>query len=606
TISIKSAHNADFIAKKLSQLQQILPEVFSDNTIYLDKMAQLFGQERISQKERYALTWAGKSDAYHALQIPTNDTLTPHPDESVDFDTTQNLFIESENLHALKLLQKSYAGSVKMIYIDPPYNTGKDFVYRDNFRTTQHDYDKQTGDRDESGTLLKNYLVNHKDGGHYHSNWLSMMLPRLHLAKNLLADDGVIFISIDDNEQAQLKLLCDEVFGSENFVAELIRKTKSTTNDAKTGLNLQHENCLVFSKNKDQISLLGGEKDLSRYSNPDNDPNGDWTSSDPSAKSGTMENNRFAVVNPYTGKADYPPTGRFWLFSKNTVQKHIDYGTICFKKEHRENERGFIFKRYKKDLKTTQKTLDSLIFSENEFMNQVATKELLAINLAEYFSYPKGVGFLKKMIEHGGNSDALILDFFAGSSSTAHAVMQLNAEDGGKRKFIMVQMPELTSEKSGFKNIAEISKERIRRAGAKIKEQNPNVDTGFKVFKLSKSNFKQWQSDAFDLENQLDMFVNPVNDNAQAMDIVYELLLRLGLKLTVKIELKDNVYWLIDDDKNKKYAIVLDDITLDDFNAIIDKKPNKVIALDSVFKSDSIKSNVVLQFKDANIDFESI
>lgn len=610
TNSLKTAHNTEFFGEKLAKLRQILPEIFSEHALDLEKLKTLLG-DHLAQNERYGLNWAGKSTAYQALQAPTSNTLVPCPSESVDFDTTQNIFIESDNLEALKILQKSYAGKIKMIYIDPPYNTGNDFIYHDDFSQSKKDYEIATGDRNINGELLKSFKKNSKDNGHYHSNWLNMMLPRLHLAHTLLSDDGVIFISIDDHEQAQLKLLCDEIFGGENFVADLIRKTKSTTNDAKTGLNLQHENCLIYAKNKDLIKLLGGEKDLSGYSNPDNDPNGDWCSSDPSAKSGTEKNNYFSITNPYTGKIDYPPTGRFWLFSQKTIQKHIDNGNICFKKEHKENERGFIFKRYKKDLKTTQKTLDSLVFCDNEFMNQVATKELLDINLAEHFNYPKSTKFLKRIIEHSSNSNSIILDFFAGSATTAHAVMQLNAEDNGNRQFVMVQLPELTDEKSeahkaGFKTISDISKERIRRAGAKIKAENPDkmLDTGFKVFKLSDSNFKAWQIDDDDIAKQLEMYIDPLKDNANEMNVIYELLLKMGLKLTADIKFDNGIYWLTCE--NKSYAIVLNSLSQDEFNAIIDKKPAKTVVLDKVFLNDSEKSNVILQFKDAGLNFESI
>ncbi|WP_107860724.1 site-specific DNA-methyltransferase [Neisseria weaveri] len=542
----------------------------------------------------------------------------------MDFDGTNHLFIEAENLEALKILQKAYAGSVKMIYIDPPYNTGSDsFIYPDKFSETREEYARRVGDKDDEGYLKRDgvfqgaWRKNSKESGHYHSNWLSMMLPRLHLAKTLLRDDGVIFISIDDNEQAQLKLLCDEVFGAENFVTELIRKTKSTTNDAKTGLNLQHEACLVFAKNKTRISLLGGEKDLRRYANPDNDPNGDWISDNPSAKSGRTENNHFAVINPYTGKKDYPPTGRFWLFSKNTIQKHIDYGTICFKKEHGENERGFIFKRYKKDLKTNQKTLDSLVFCGNEFMNQTATKELLAMELAEYFSYPKGVSFLKTMIEHGTDEQGLILDFFSGSGTTAHAVMQLNAEDGGNRRYICVQLPEETDEKSearkvGFDTIAEIAKERIRRAGRQIREQHPEktVDTGFKVFKLAESHFKQWrpsENGSDGLEAQLAMFIDPVAEHVEPLNMAYELMLRLGLKLTCPLHGSDGVYWVEDEDTGKRTSLLLTRADERLIDAVIAENPAKVVALDRLFDgNDSLKSNTVLQMRDAGIVFECV
>ena len=596
--------------------------MFCEEQIDWEKLKLVLGEDNLSsENERYQLNWAGKSAAYQTLQAPTSNTLVPCVAESVDFEGTQNLFIEAENLEALKILQKSYATSVKMIYIDPPYNTGNDsFIYPDKFSENRAEYARRVGDKDDEGYLNRDgvfqgvWRKNGKDSGHYHSNWLSMMLPRLHLAKTLLRDDGVIFISIDDNEQAQLKLLCDEVFGAENFVTDLIRKTKSTTNDAKTGLNLQHESCLVIAKDKNKIRLLGGEKNLSRYSNPDNDPNGDWISDNPSAKSGKMENNYFAVVNPYTGKEDYPPTGRFWLFSKNTIQNHINYGTICFKKEHKKNERGFIFKRYKKDLKTNQKTFDSLIFCENTFMNQVATKELLAMELAEYFPYPKGVNFIKTMTEHGTEKEDLIMDFFSGSATTAHAVMQLNAEDGGSRRCISIQLPEATDEqseayKAGYLNIAEIAKERIRRAGRQIAAAHPdkNIDTGFKVFKLAESHFKKWQSDVASdgLEAQLNMFIDPVAADALPENMAYELLLRLGLKLTARVWQQNDVFWL--EDEGRRTALLLtrvDEALLDELTA---QQPDKVVALDRLFDgNDALKTNAVLQMKEADIVFATV
>ena len=275
-------------------------------------------------------------------------------------------------------------------------------------------------------------------------NLLSMLYPRLFLARELLTDDGVIFCSIDDRNQAHVKLLFDDIFGEENFVADFIRKTKSTTNDAKTGVNYQHEFLLCFARNKEQVSLLGGEKDLSNYKNPDNDPNGAWVIADPSAKSGNAATGWFLVKNPYTGKEDYPPEGMFWRFSKNTIQKHIEEGRICFKKDHKPNERGFIFKRYLKDLQTTQSMFDSLAFVDNAYMNQVATKELKELGLVESFSYPKGVEFIKKILLHSTDSDSIVLDFFAGSGTTGHAVLALNREDGGNRKFILCQLNEKT------------------------------------------------------------------------------------------------------------------------------------------------------------------
>lgn len=389
---------------------------------------ELFSDVVEGSEERYQFTWPDKKKSVLLSNAPIAKTLRPCKEESKNFDTTENIYIEGDNLDVLKLLQETYLNKIKMIYIDPPYNTGNDFIYKDDFSQNVQDYLQNSGQFDENGNrLFKNMETN----GRFHTDWLNMIYPRLKLAKDLLRDDGVIFISIDDNEQANLKKICDEIFGESNFVADFIRKTKSTTNDAKIGLNYQHEFLLCYAKNKENINLLGGQKDLSKYKNPDNDPNGAWVSGDPSAKSGKMETGYFAVKNPYTDKEDYPPEGLFWRFSKNTIQKHIDEGRIFFKKEHKENERGFIYKRYLKELKTELRTFDSLKFSTNEYMNQNATKELLNLGLAEYFKYPKGVDFIKKIILHviDINPNDIILDFFSGSATTAHAVMQLNAEN---------------------------------------------------------------------------------------------------------------------------------------------------------------------------------
>ena len=559
------------------------------------------------------------------MQSPTSRTLVPCKEESADFDGTQNVFIEAENLEALKILQKSYAGSVKMIYIDPPYNTGSDsFIYPDKFSESREEYARRVGDTDGAGYLKRDgvfqgvWRKNGKDSGHYHSNWLNMMLPRLHLAKTLLRDDGVIFISIDDNEQAQLKLLCDEVFGAENFVIDTIRKTKSTTNDAKTGINIQHENCLVYAKNKNNINLLGREKDLGRYSNPDNDPNGAWISDNPS-KSGYAEIQQYPITNPYTGKIDYPPEGRSWIPTKNTLQKHIDEGRICFKKSHKPDERGFIYKRYLKDLKTTRKTFDSLLFADNEYMNQNATKLLKEIGLVEYFTFPKGVSFIQKIIEHSTEQNSIVLDFFCGSGTTAHAVMQLNAEDGGSRRFICVQLPEETDEKSearkaGFNTIAEIAKERIRRAGRQISDglqDGSEIDTGFKVFKLAESGFKQWrqpgQADTEALQRELSLNIDSVLSETPSENLLYELMLRMGLKLTCKVSFSDGVYFVEDEDTGGLYAFLLERVDQGLIDAVLAKHPAKVAALDRLFEgNDALKSNTVLQIKDAGVMFECV
>ncbi len=396
--------------------------VENDNKLTLDvgRLKALLGDFSEIKEEGYGLDFVGKKIALNQAFKKNNKILKP-----LNESASKHILIKGDNLDALKILRQSYSEKIKMIYIDPPYNTKNDnFIYGDDFSQSNEEILKTLDYSKEKLDYIKNLF-----GSKCHSGWLSFMYPRLLLAKDLLKQDGVIFISIDDNECAQLKLLCDEIFGEGNFVADFIRKTKSTTNDAKTGVNYQHEFLLCYAKNKEFVNLLGGEKNLENYKNPDNDPNGAWINDNPSAKSGNMKTGYFGVTNPYTNKVDYPPVGRFWLFSQNTIQKHIDEGRICFKKKHKDNERGFIYKRYLKDLKITKKTFDSLIFSDNCYMNQAATKELLSLELAEYFSYPKGVDFMAKIVEHATEKGDIILDFFAGSGTTAHAVLESNKSD---------------------------------------------------------------------------------------------------------------------------------------------------------------------------------
>ncbi|GAA8429744.1 site-specific DNA-methyltransferase [Helicobacter pylori] len=484
------------------------PQTIKDGQVSLNAIKTLLGfNESMNDISGYELTWTGKGLA-NALysepcqkQLKLQESFTPQNSASKH---PNNAIIIGDNLDCLKLLKSAYSEKIKMIYIDPPYNTGNDdFIYTDNFRQDYQKILREVGlmEIDENGKETESESLKffkNIQGSMSHSGWLSFMLPRLKLARDLLKEDGVIFISIDDNECAQLKLLCDEIFGEDNFVGDFIRKTKSTTNDAKIGLNYQHEFLLCYAKDKNYTNLLGGEKNLENYKNPDNDPNGAWINDNPSAKSGNIKTGYFGVTNPYTNKVDYPPKGMFWRFSQNTIQKHIDEGRICFKKEHKGNERGFIYKRYLKDLKTTQKTFDSLVFTDNLYMNQVATKELLKLELAEYFSYPKGVDFMAKIVEHATEKGDIILDFFAGSGTTAHAVMELNAEDKGNREFILVQIDEEIKEdesaydfcknvlKSAKPVISDITIERVKRAASKIIQSSKDSDLncGFKVYTL--------------------------------------------------------------------------------------------------------------------------
>lgn len=594
--ALKTAHNTDFFGEKLTKLRQILPEIFSENTLDLEKLKTLLG-DHLAQNERYGLNWAGKSESYQALQRPTNNTLMPCPSESVDFDNTQNIFIESDNLEALKILQKSYAGKIKMIYIDPPYNTGNDFIYHDDFSQSKKDYEIATGDRNINGELLKSFKKNSKDNGHYHSNWLNMMLPRLHLARTLLSDDGVIFISIDDNEQAQLKLLCDEIFGEENLITQIAwRRTDNQPNIGNIAKVKEYLYC--YAKNYDNLTLGKlslSEKALKEYRYSDD----------------TGLFRRKILLDKTRGRHHYEVrtisgnilTGP-WMIKEEEFKKLDEQGLIYWTMGGDEQPYGKLY------LTDSKGQIPNDFWGIEYGTNQRASLEVENLFNARYFDFPKPVSLIQNLLNIGTNKNSIILDFFAGSATTAHAVMQLNAEGNGNRQFIMVQLPELTDEKSeaykaGFKTISDISKERIRRAGAKIKAENPEkkIDTGFKVFKLSDSNFKAWQIDD-DISKQLEMYIDPLKDNANEMDIVYELLLKMGLKLTATIECNNGVYWLTCE--NKSYAIVLNLLSQDDFNAIIAQKPTKTVVLDKAFLNDSEKSNVMLQFKDAGLNFESI
>lgn len=536
-----NGESMDITAENIKAMEQLFPEAFEEGKIDFDVLRQLLGDFVDDAQEKYSFKWNGKGKALRLSQTPSMGTLRPCREESKEWDNTENLYIEGDNLEVLKLLQKSYYGKVKMIYIDPPYNTGNDFVYKDNFRDNIQNYREITGQIDGEGN--KN-STNTEASGRFHTDWLNMMYPRLRLARNLLSEDGVIFISIDDNEQGNLKKICDEVFGEDNFLGEIIRKTKSMTGDNGNGLNLQHELLVLYAK-KINICILNGEPKLyDNYSNPDNDQNGDWCAGDPSAKSGGSST-YFEIENPFTHRVDLPPSGRYWAFSKETLYKYVREGKIKFKKNYKAHERGFIFKRYRKDANSLYDPVHSLFGTENEYMNQAATIELKSIFKRNLFAYPKPVNFIEKIVQYAAEDDSLILDFFSGSATTAHAVMQLNAEDGGKRRFIMVQLPELTDEKSdayksGYKNICEIGKERIRRAGEKIKaeagDKAKDLDIGFKVFKLDSSNLQKWNPQPENIVENIQLFADNFLPDRSEQDVLYEIILKMGLDLSCPIE----------------------------------------------------------------------
>jgi len=528
------------------------------------------------------------------------------------------VFIEAENLEALKILQKSYAGSVKMIYIDPPYNTGNDsFIYPDKFSESREEYARRVGDTDDAGYLKRDgvfqgaWRKNGKDSGHYHSNWLSMMLPRLHLAKTLLREDGVIFISIDDNEQAQLKLLCDEVFGAENFVAEFLWKKKSTTSNV-TGaeVSAQADYQLCYKKSQ-SAKLKQRTKSKETRIHPYVDEIGRYRTAVIEKKdSGGYK--RDSMKFPILGHL--PREGKRWQIGEKTAKDL-------------EQKNRFYFDGEKILLKIYDFEEENTFSANPNILDEVGTSDSASklvneqlFNIPELFSNPKPIGLVKFFahISTDTNED-LILDFFSGSGTTAHAVMQLNAEDGGSRRFICVQLPEETDEKSearkaGFNTIAEIAKERIRRAGRQISDglqDGTGIDTGFKVFKLAESGFKQWRqpadTDAKSLQGELLLNIDSVLSETSSENLLYELMLRMGLKLTCKVSFSDDVYFVEDEDTGGLYAFLLERVDQGLIDAVLAKHPVKVAALDRLFEGDdALKSNTVLQMKDAGVMFECV
>lgn len=536
----------DVVNENIQHLKEIFPEAFTENGVDFDVLRQLLGDAKVLDEgeEKYGLNWHGKKKARQIALTPSLGTLLPCPEESVDWDKTQNLFIEGDNLEVLKLLQKSYANKVKMIYIDPPYNTGGEFVYPDNYQDNLDTYLRYTGQKGEDG--LK-FSTNTESSGRKHTNWLNMMYPRLKLAKNLLKKDGVIFISIDDNEQSNLKALCDDIFGQENFIAQAgWQKVYSPKNQARY-LSSDYEYILIYTKqiNDFQIGLLPRTEEMNkRYSNPDNDPRGDWKAGDLVA-AGERKEGHYIVKNPYTGAEHDVPQGKHWAFSQKSMLEMLADNRIHFGKN---NDSFPSFKQFLSEVK--QGRVASSLFSYKDYGHtDEAKKDFIKIFGDEgrtIFETLKPVKLIKQLMRLANlEKNDIILDFFAGSATTAQSVFNFNIEAEAACKFILVQIPEQTEEKStayqyGYKYISEIGKERIRRAGKKIKEENPdyNGDLGFKVFKLSSSNIKAWNPDASDIENSLLSHSESLVEGRKEQDILYELLLKRGVDLTAPIETK--------------------------------------------------------------------
>ena len=602
----------DIEQTNLDKLRSVFPECVSEGKLDIDKLLSLCGEYIDNDFEKYKFEWKGKADCLRLAQKRSTGTLRPCPEESVNWDTTQNLYIEGDNLEVLKLLQTAYYRKVKMIYIDPPYNTGNDFVYADDFADPMARYKEVTQQTTKS---------NPETMGRYHTNWLNMMYPRLRLAANLLRDDGVIFISIDDNEVTNLRKVCDEVFGEENFVASVIWEKKySPANDAKW-LSDNHDYILIYAKQKEiwRPKLLPrSDEQNSRYTNRDNDPRGVWKAADMTVKSYSAAYD-YPITTP-SGRVVTPSEGRCWNTSKENFEKLVEDNRIWFG-ENGDNMPAV--KKFLTEVKDGMVPLTIWKYSEVGH-NQEGRQELKKLfDDKGYFDGPKPTRLLNRILKIANlESDSIILDFFSGSATTAHAVMQLNAEDGGNRRFILVQLPELCDEKSeaykaGYKNICEIGKERIRRAGKKILEEhtqvtmaegNPPLDVGFRVFKLDTSNLKTWEGTPIENE-QLDLLyqrmnsmIHRVKPERTDLDMIYEIMLKLGVPLTYSVTPfsinNKSVYGVGDD--CLLLVCLAENVQPEDVEQMTEYAPAKIIISRDSFADDTAMANAYYILRDHN------
>ena len=593
----------------LEALYQIAPSCFTEvkddktgelrRVVNFTALRQLLGDNAVEDTdEMYQFTWPGKQEARREAAHPTTKTLRPVVEDSVDWDNTQNLYIEGDNLEVLKLLQKSYMGKVKMIYIDPPYNTGNDFVYDDDFAVSKDDYDLFAGNVDELGNR---YRKNTETNGRFHSDWCSMMYSRLMVARSLLTEDGVIFISIDDNEQRNLKNICDEIFGSSNFIAQLIwERAYSPKNDAKYISN-SHDYVLMYALDLEKFTigrLPRTEEANARYSNPDNDPRGVWKASDMSVKTYTSSCD-YKITTP-SGKIVEPPAGRCWSLSAKAFAERLHDNRIWFGPN---GDSTPSIKRFLSELKYEGMAPTSILFYKEVGHSQEGAKEVVSLfGNKGVFDGPKPVRLLERLIILANlKSDSIVLDFFSGSATTAHALMKMNSNKNFQCKFILVQLPEEvndTKKEQEYKNICEIGKERIRRAGKKIKEESPlttqNLDTGFRVFRLADSNFEEVKKAPSEYDqSQLDLFLNNVKSDRTDLDLLFGAMLSWGVQLSLPMtseEVDGKMIYSVND--GDLVACFADDITENIVKAMADKQPLRVLFRDSCFARDDAKINV--------------
>lgn len=627
-----SGNSADITEEQKAKLRELFPEVFSEDKIDWQKLKASLGEE-VEISEQYGLSWKGKSDVFRIIQEPTTKTLKPVRDESVNFDETENVFIEGDNLETLKILQKAYYGKIKMIYIDPPYNTGNDFVYNDKFAQKRADYEQEAGLRDENGqaTRVDGLRKNSRDGGHYHSDWLNMMYPRLYLARNLLRKDGVIFASIDDNEIHDLRQIMNEIFGEENFLAQVVIQSNPRGRQSDQFFATTHEYLLVYARDVTECKLTGQSltpEQIAEYKYIDE--NGEryrllglrqrgvaslrsdrpemffpiYVSPDGSDLSLESMKEYVEVLPKKSNGVD----GR-WMWGRSKVAS--DLGLLEARFISGRNEWDVFARDYLNRDGDERTRKPKTIWDEKELNYQNGTTEVKDLfDGKKVMTYPKPVALIKRIVSLLVGDGDTILDFFAGSGTTAHAVIELNAEDGKRRKWICVQLPEKVegnseTRKEDYATVADIAKERIRRATKKSQSKNHSVGPGFKVLRLVETNFKIWDGavKGSELRQQMLDHLNPVKDKSSEEDILAELALKSGISLTArykKVGSSDGVYYLLD----SSLAICLEaQLSSQLFESILSARPNRVILLDSSLHNDNqLKTNFLLRAEKQGVE----
>ncbi|HFI0131196.1 TPA: site-specific DNA-methyltransferase [Streptococcus suis] len=606
----------DILSDNIAKIGQLFPEVLTESSdengrlrpaIDFDKLRQFLSREIVEGRESYEFTWVGKRGAIAEAGKPTTQTLRPDLEESVDFDKSENVFITGDNLEVLKVLQESYLGKIDMIYIDPPYNTGKDFVYSDKFQMSEEELADEMDLRDEDGLQRVGLTKNEKSSARYHSDWLNMMYPRLVLARNLLKDSGVIFISIDDNEQANLKSICDEIFGEENFVADVIWERAYSPVNLKKHFSESHDYILVYAKNIEFAINHGIPRSAeanSRYQNIDNDPRGVWKSSDLSVGP-AVPSNIYEITTP-SGRKVLPPSGYSWRLNKERFEEFIADNRIWFGSN---GDNVPSIKRFLSEVKNTVTPMTIWKYADVGH-SQSASQDLKKLfDGKAYFTYPKPVPLMKQIVQLYSEKDGLILDFFAGSATTADAVMQLNAEDGGNRKYILCTLDEQVADKSaakeaGYETIDQISRERIRRAAKKIQEEHPETvgkqDFGFRAYKLDTSNFKDVSQtpDSFSQESLFDSVSN-IKDGRTDLDLLFQIMLTWGMELSLPIAKTQidgiDIYNVAG---GALIACFADEISESVLRQIAKEEPLRAVFKDESFANSAAKINLGQIFKE--------